>query len=135
MNTMRQPQTMCDILHRDRQRLLTELIKANLQIQTKIITFKKLFLYQANCNAQTMLQGAGSNYMAQHNLQVITKKITHLMIYEETEISKLALVTWALSERIRNIDRKIQLMGMFEVREQQAMAKRKKAIELADQES
>jgi hypothetical protein len=111
---MRQVQTINDVLHMERQRCLSELIKTNIQIQQKLTILKKILFYQASYHNQALLKTGQAVAVEQYNLQLIFKKITQLIIGVETEITRLSVVSRALSDRIGNIDRKIQLTNMFE---------------------
>ncbi|MES2217418.1 MAG: hypothetical protein V4501_03295 [Pseudomonadota bacterium] len=111
IKNMRQVQTISDVLHMERLRILSELIKTHLHIQNKFTTLKNIFLYQVNFNNQRF----GKTASDPASTQILSEKLTLWMIFEEIEISKLWVIDRALSERIRNIDRKIQLMSMFEL--------------------
>ena len=113
MNNMHSVKSRFDVLRHEKQRLVAELVKAHGQIQFKLSTIKKLFLYQASFSSQTMLKTRGVSIINQRHLQLLAKKIIHLIIFEETEVTKLALISCALAERIQNVERKMQLTEMF----------------------
>jgi flagellar biosynthesis chaperone FliJ len=116
MKNIRQIQTISGALHLERQRFMSELIKANLQIQKKLTVIAKIVSYQEEYTNGKSLQISRAVPALHKNLSEFSKNITKLIAAEEIEINKLALISKALSERIRNIDRKIELMSIFENR-------------------
>jgi hypothetical protein len=115
MKNIRQVQTISDVLRMNRQRYLAELIKTNLQIQTKMNNVKTLVSYQLSFNNQSLVKSRNTQGNVQYNLQMLHNKMSEHIILEQIEIAKLIVIDRALSERIRNIDRKIKLMCLFEI--------------------
>jgi hypothetical protein len=112
IQTIRQVRTISDVLHMDRQRFLAELIKTNLQIQNRTNNVNKVFAHLVNLNNQLIVKT--SSGAVPYHCKVLSQKMIQLIILEQVEIAKLSVIDRALSERIRNVDRKIKLMHMFE---------------------
>lgn len=116
MKNIRQIQTISGALHHERQRFMSEFIKTNLLIQKKLSIIAKIISYQDEYANGKSLQVSRVVPVLHKNLHEFSKNITKLIAAEEIEINKLSVISKALSERLRNIDRKIELMSLFENR-------------------
>jgi hypothetical protein len=114
IKNIRQVKTIRDVLHMERQRFLAELIKTNLQIQVRTGNVNKVFAYLVKLNNLAYVKTKHGANAVPYHLQVLSHKMMQLLLLEQLEITKLSVIDRALSERIRNIDRKITLMSMFE---------------------
>jgi hypothetical protein len=75
MKNIRQVQTISDVLRMNRQRYLAELIKTNLQIQTKMNNVKTLVSYQLSFNNQSLVKSRNTQGNVQYNLQMLHNKL------------------------------------------------------------
>lgn len=116
MKDIRQIKVISQAFDNEKEKFLSELVKVNDVINKKLAVIKKMHFYLEEYNNADRLKISRSVPVLNQNLDAFTAKIKGVIRSEENEIKKMQQIRETLLASIGEVDKKIQLMNIFENR-------------------